>query len=1731
MNRLLRRTMAWLAILLGVGLGLDHSQADAWDLSASDLRYHNYTALKAQFEALVDDFPGLASLESVGQSVEGRELFVLHIGHRLKAARRRRWTSSWTTSSRRRSSGRSSRPLGHPMFKWVGNMHGNEAVGRANIVFMAEFLLRNYGHDDRITRIVNSTDLWLMPSMNPDGFERAREGECDLSGRGGRGRTNAHKQDLNRNFPDQFHDGTDRESLLRDREPETLAIMNWVVMEPFVLSANLHGGSVVASYPFDDSLAGFGYSAAPDDKVFRALAKTYASHHDTMKTGRVCDDDTFESGITNGAQWYDVPGGMEDFNYVHSNCFEITVELSCCKYPPASQLAHEWNLNKEAMLSYMEAVHWGFHGLVLTEDSDNEQPLYKAVIEVKGIAHNLTTTIRGEFWRLLAPGEYEYRVHAYGFQSTEFAPISIPEGGLKDMMRIRLKREETESSDSSATTETSAQVVEQVAAPTLRSDGFLRPPEFKYHHYDDLKAFLSFYAHHYSNISRLYSIGQSVEGRELWVIEISDLPGQHERLEPEFKYVGNMHGNEAVGREMLLNLVQYLLEGYGRNKRITHLIDSTRIHILPSMNPDGFETGRENDRDGFVGRANARRVDLNRDFPDQFKSSAPGKVFQPETRAVMDWSRGTPFVLSANLHGGSLVANYPFDSNPNGLRINTPSPDNELFKELALAYSQAHTTMHLKRSCPYSNEVFPKGITNGAHWYVLNGGMQDWNYLHTNDFEITLEISCFKYPPASTLKDFWRQNQEALVTYMERVHMGIKGMVLDPSHHPIPNATIEVHEVRHNVKGTSAGDYFRLLRPGEYTVSVSAPGFERRTQTISVPRALMDPQTGAFSAKVLNFTLTPDHIEAWSLEQDFELKANLKSTYMTNSEIEATVANFENEYPNLVEVFMNEASWSNVISALLLSDKSTDDDSEDRKANVAIFGGLYASQPLGREMVVRLARHMGEGFKRGNPHIVDLFKRVNLYLIPMVDIDGFSMNLEGECTYDRERKMEFEAGSKFSRKGSVPSEVKAVKTFLDTHPVDVALSIEGEGMFMRMPWDDMSPTSDRHPDIDQSLQFLAQAFFRAHPVMSNTTTLEPICSLPNSPTGLIAGSQMGKYKGTLLDYAYSKFDVSIVSAHISCCDFPSGLMLTKIWRQNLKPLEAFIQAAGQGIYGQIVDLHGNPLPDTRLILNDVRPIHVHPQNGRFQVVLPAGKYSLSLSLASFENKTVQVQVQMGSRVRKNIVMDSLLDEGMVFYPTTAISQHLVELSQKYSDLMRVYPLGRSVDNRPIEAIEISRNLKRSHLKGGIKIVTGLHGQKDVMAIELAMALANFLLTHHEKDDEVAKLVDRYSIHIIPMVNVDRVTSDSLAPPTNQNCSSAPESGFNEHAVDLEEDFFNPGVTNPQPESQALMNLMNQRSFLLSLFFKGHSSDITLPKVSIPRTARLAQVLAKTYIDQLRSDYISPCSAPPMGTSGPRRRGPALSIATSPSNMLNYNWAEKGILELSIGVGPCCRIEQSESEVSRLWFRHHLSLINLLSAIEGIHVQIDNWTASQTATVQIKETQSVFPVWDYGQWWHILPAGQYTVTVKVSGHNDMIKVVTVIPESITDVVFALPAGQDHMPGLLIFTLVTLMCFGALGLIYYCRYRQRMRKTRRQSYNGFSLLARDERNLFLDDDGDDDEDDDEIEFLSDNAKPYNDVRKPKNGKVYQDLPTSSSEDDEALLSARYTKNNGTNGTMVR
>ncbi|KAF5194662.1 Carboxypeptidase sol1 [Thalictrum thalictroides] len=322
-----------------------------------------------------------------------------------------------------------------------------------------------------------------------------------------------------------------------------------------------------------------------------------------------------------------------------------------------------------------------------------------------------------------------------------------------------------------------------------------------------------------SSISRMYSIGKSVNGIPLWVMEISDKPGQVE-AEPAFKYIGNVHGDEPVGRELLLLLANWLCDNYLKDPLATMIVTNVHLHILPTMNPDGFTLKK---------RGNANDIDLNRDFPDQFfPMNNDMDSRQPETKAIMSWLKERQFTASASLHGGALVANYPWDGSQDKRRTYTTCPDDKTFRYMANVYSHSHYNMSL-------SEEFQDGITNGAAWYPIYGGMQDWNYIYGGCFELTLEISDDKWPNAKELPTIWEYNRLSMLNLVASlVKTGIHGRILSSeTGKPLP-ASIEIKGINSTVKaGDAFGDYHRMVVPGEsYEVIAMVPGYKSKATHI-----------------------------------------------------------------------------------------------------------------------------------------------------------------------------------------------------------------------------------------------------------------------------------------------------------------------------------------------------------------------------------------------------------------------------------------------------------------------------------------------------------------------------------------------------------------------------------------------------------------------------------------------------------------------------------------------------------------------------------------------------------------------------------------------------------------------------------------------------------------------------------------------------------------------------------
>ncbi|XP_037091577.1 carboxypeptidase D-like [Pollicipes pollicipes] len=1583
-------------------------------------QYHKTASRMSILAKLTKKYPQLAQMYSIGNSVQGRDLVVLKIG---------------TDSGERK--------LEKPMFKYVGNMHGNEGLGHELLLNLAAYLLVNYGKDDRVTQIINSTEIHIMPTLNPDGFEVAKPGDCVGSDKEA-GRTNANGVDLNRNFPDQFRTRPlNRQTITTGRQPETMAAMTWIINKPFVLSANLHGGSLVASYPFDDTPQPnvrqcCVESNSPDKALFRSLASIYADGHALMHRG---DDfchtgERFAGGITNGAMWYDVPGGMQDFNYVFSNCMEITIELSCCKMPAESHLATEWKNNKEALLSFMEAVHMGVKGLVL--DSDGK-PIHGAYVSVDSIAYNVTTTERGEFWRLLLPGQYSLTASASGHQSMR-ASVVVTEGQtVRHVFRLPRQNGSPASVPEqmaaaiaggefvpkvgpSATPPPLATTTTAAPAPDARAGGdaelaarlaaeFVTPPDWQHHNYLAMEAWLRDLADRFPAITRLYSAGQSVQGRELWVLEISDNAGRHEPGEPEFKYVGNMHGDETVGREVLLLLARWLCETYPANNQTRHIVDNMRVHIMPSMNPDGYEMATEHGSFSQEGRNNARNVDLNRNFPDRLGVFAENGRQEPETEVVMRWSREYPFVLSANLHGGSVVANYPWDSDRTRTTgIYAACPDDSVFRKLAKAYSFSHLTMHEGKGCGKIDlNGFKDGITNGNQWYSLTGGMQDWNYINTNCMELTLEISCVKYPFAKELPRYWNENKKALLFFIEQALTGVSGFVTDANNNGLSNVTVSVENINKDVITAAFGDFWRLLVPGRHTLVFHAPGYRVERREVDVPYLW---------ASQVNVTLTPDDSEQWATQHDLGLLENLISDgYCSMVQLKKQLAEMENRYPQSHEVIVNTTPWSSVMPAVKIVAEGPLSESE--RVTVALVGGVDGRQPAGGELLLRLARHLGAALlSPGAGQLGDALRGLVVYIVPRVERDGFDVHQEGNCSLS--------TGAAGTGTAALPNQLH---TMVAQVRADVVLSLEGGGQFVRYAPNTAADFAGSALQ-QQTLETLAGAYMAQHPGMKRMSCGD------QQATGMMQGRDVpGRTFSNLQEQLLQEFGTLMVSAHVSCCDFPRHYQLPQLWRDNLAPLLAFLRAAHQGISGHVRDAAGAPLPAAAVHLSG--PYGDGLLNltgaGHFSALLPEGTYTINVTLDGFQARSERVHVGLNSHADASMVLESANQSAhLSYHPGTGAAELLNGLAQHYTEISRYYSIGGAgVD---IPCLEMTAGI---HEKGGALtkpsvLLLGTVRAHELVSRELLLQLATHLASRYASDSEVARLLDQYRVLVVPAL-------DGLHRSQTPSCNNTgPERDLD---TSFSSDVTPAAAARSElpAETRALISWLAERRPVRTLVVRAGAEAVTFPYTAPRRHLQPHSALAtgdEQTFRSLAAEYVRTevgvvnstgrCD----GSALPGGLGHQADVHPHSGSLVDYLYDANLTLALSAFVS-CCP-GPDVAQLSALWRRHRPAMLGFIAQQQGIQGFVTDQQNAPLAGAVLTVNGSTFTTrtGSDGQFWRPLTPGVVTVHVSAPAHLAVEKLVSVFAGRPTHLQVALQrdrlvAGMPRM--------VLVILLGSLGLV--------------------------------------------------------------------------------------------------
>ena len=325
----------------------------------------------------------------------------------------------------------------------------------------------------------------------------------------------------------------------------------------------------------------------------------------------------------------------------------------------------------------------------------------------------------------------------------------------------------------------------------------------------------------YPQLCELVNIGQSVQGRQLLFIHLK--PADSLKAKPLFMYTATMHGDETTPYVLMLHLIDYLLKNYGKIPEVTRLLDSVDIWINPLANPDGTYAGGDSSVYGAT-RFNANSIDLNRNYPDPADGDHPdGQAWQPETQAFINFASTHHFVLSCNMHTGSEVANYPWDTWP---RLHA---DNDWWQQVCRQYAD---TVHAYAPAGYLTDL-NDGITNGYVWYRITGGRQDYMNYFRHDREFTLEMSRVKMPDPGQLPGYWEDNYRSLIDYMEQTLYGIRGIVFDSLTRSPLEAKIIVaeHDTDHSEVYSSlpSGWFYRPIAAGNYTVKISAKGYFTKT--------------------------------------------------------------------------------------------------------------------------------------------------------------------------------------------------------------------------------------------------------------------------------------------------------------------------------------------------------------------------------------------------------------------------------------------------------------------------------------------------------------------------------------------------------------------------------------------------------------------------------------------------------------------------------------------------------------------------------------------------------------------------------------------------------------------------------------------------------------------------------------------------------------------------------------
>ncbi len=333
--------------------------------------YHTYAQTVVIMDSIANANSSICKLDTIGYSVNGRLILAMKI------------------------SDNPNKKEDEAEVRIVGCHHGNEWPSSEIPLYLIAYLTEKYGTDSYITDLVDNREIWIMPIFNPDGHEAQT-------------RHNANDIDLNRNYGYMWTaDGGDTKAY---GQPETEAMYKWSQRENFTLGLSYHTYHPAVNYVWN-----YTPNRAADSTMIYQYAQIYG-------------DSTTAHGdsywVTEGYDWYQTTGDLNDYSYGIDGVDDVTIELCHEFIPDSTELDSTWHINRGAMLATINKAGQGIHGYVI--DSVTGDTIKESVINITEIDWPVFSDREtGDYFRDLLPGTYTVEAWANGYREKTISGVQV----------------------------------------------------------------------------------------------------------------------------------------------------------------------------------------------------------------------------------------------------------------------------------------------------------------------------------------------------------------------------------------------------------------------------------------------------------------------------------------------------------------------------------------------------------------------------------------------------------------------------------------------------------------------------------------------------------------------------------------------------------------------------------------------------------------------------------------------------------------------------------------------------------------------------------------------------------------------------------------------------------------------------------------------------------------------------------------------------------------------------------------------------------------------------------------------------------------------------------------------------------------------------------------------------------------------------------------------------------